>query len=125
MNNFWLKNYEKSVTEVRKGKTMERRFPSQVFQHFNNDKECFVLSHFYQSKLGFCICFFNCQNCKCGQLSHNHIKRDLGDTNISCTTIVIPIVMCTITVIHLKNLRVHIFIHIHIHTFRKSLSGDF
>ena len=32
MNNFWLKKYEKSVTEFRKGKTMERRFP-KVF-HF-------------------------------------------------------------------------------------------
>ena len=25
---------------------MQRRFPSQVFQDFNNDKECFALSHF-------------------------------------------------------------------------------
>ena len=63
MNNFWLRKYEKSVTEV------------SVFQHCNNDKECYALSHFYQSKLSFCICFFNCQNCKCGQLSDSHIKR--------------------------------------------------
>ena len=56
-----------------------------------NDRECFALSHLYQSKLGFCICFFNCQSCKCGQLSHNYIKRDLGNPNISSTTIVIPI----------------------------------
>ena len=45
MNNFWLKKYEKSVTEFRKGKTMERRFP-KVFQHFNNYKECFALCSF-------------------------------------------------------------------------------
>ena len=46
MNNVWLRKYEKSITDVRKGKTIERRFPSLVFQHFNNDKECFALSHF-------------------------------------------------------------------------------
>ena len=28
MNNFWLKKCEKSVTDVRKGKTKERSFPS-------------------------------------------------------------------------------------------------
>ena len=33
---------------------------------------------FYQSKLGFYTCFFNYQSCKCDQLSHNHIKCDLG-----------------------------------------------
>ena len=43
-----------------------------------NDRECFALSHFYQSKLDFCICFFNCQSCKCGHLSYTYIKRDLG-----------------------------------------------
>ena len=52
----------------------------------------------YQSELGIGICFFNCQSCKCGQLSHNHIKRDLGDPNFICATIVIPIVICRITV---------------------------
>ena len=50
-----------------------------------NDRECFALSHFT------CICFFNCQSCKCGQLSHNYIKRDLGNPNFSSTTIVIPV----------------------------------
>ena len=50
-----------------------------------NDRECFALSHFT------CICFFNCQSCKCGQLSHNYIKRDLGNPNFSSTTIVIPL----------------------------------
>ena len=28
LSKIWLKKYEKSVTDVRKGKTMERRFPS-------------------------------------------------------------------------------------------------
>ena len=77
MNKFWLKKYEKSVSNARKGKTMERRFPSKVFQHFNNDKECFAL---FQS--GFCICFFDCQGCKCSQLSHNYIKCDLSDPDL-------------------------------------------
>ena len=46
MNNFWLKKHEKSVTDFRKGIRVERRFPSKVLQHFNNDSECFELSHF-------------------------------------------------------------------------------
>ena len=28
MNKFWFKKYDKSLTNVRKGKTMEKRFPS-------------------------------------------------------------------------------------------------
>ena len=39
--------------------------------------------------VGFCICFFNCQGCKCGQLSHNYINRDLGNPNFSSTATVI------------------------------------
>ena len=60
MNNCWLKKCEKSVTDVRKGKT------KGVF--LVNDRECFALSHFIftNQKLGFYICFFNCQSCKCG-----------------------------------------------------------
>ena len=50
-----------------------------------NDMECFALSY-----LTF-ICFFNCQSCKCGQQSHNYIKRDLGNPNFSSTTIVMPL----------------------------------
>ena len=46
MNNIWLKKYEESVTDIRKEKTMERQFPSEPFEHFNNDKDCFALSHF-------------------------------------------------------------------------------
>ena len=49
-----------------------------------NDRECFALSHFT------CICFFNFQSCKCGQLPDNYIKHDLGNPNLSSTTIVIP-----------------------------------
>ena len=41
-----------------------------------NDKECFALSHFT------CICFFNCQSCKCNQISHNYIKRDLDNSTL-------------------------------------------
>ena len=73
MNNFWLK---KSVTDVRKGKT-------GLF--LVNDRECFALSHFT------CICFFNCQSCKCCQLSHNDTKCDLGNPNVSSITVVIPL----------------------------------
>ena len=50
-----------------------------------NDSECFALSHFT------CISFFNCQRCKCSQLSHDYIKRDLGNPNFSSTTIVMPL----------------------------------
>ena len=50
-----------------------------------NDREYFALSHFT------CIRFFNCQRCKYDQLSHNYIKRDLGNPNFSFTTIVIPL----------------------------------
>ena len=50
-----------------------------------NDMECFALSYLT------CICSFNCQSCKCGQLSHNYIKRDLGNPNFSSTTIVMPL----------------------------------
>ena len=39
MNNIWLKTFEKSVPDVRKGKAKERVF-------LVNDKECFALSHF-------------------------------------------------------------------------------
>ena len=53
-----------------------------------NVLHCLIL--FLPIKLVFCICFFNCQRCKCGQLSQNYIKRDLGDPNFSSTTIVIP-----------------------------------
>ena len=40
-----------------------------------------ILFYFYQSK--HFVCFFNYQSCKCGQLTHNYIKRDLGDSNFS------------------------------------------
>ena len=79
MNNFWLK---KSVTDVRKGKT-------GLF--LVNDRECFALSHFT------CICFFNCQSCKCGQLSHNYIKRDLGNPK----TMVVPLFSSTTLVVYI------------------------
>ena len=44
--------------------------------------------------------------------SHNHKKLDFGDPKFSGTTIVLPIVIRKIPVVHLKNLRVHI-----IHTY--------
>ena len=43
---FLVEKILKRVNDVRKGKTMGRRFPSYVFQHFNYGKECFALSHF-------------------------------------------------------------------------------
>ena len=76
--NFWLKKCEKSVTDVRKRKTKKGLF-------LVSDRVCFALSHFP------CICFFNCQSCTCGQLSHNYIKHDLGNPRFSSTTIVIPL----------------------------------
>ena len=65
-----------------------------------NDRECFALSHFTF------ICFFNCQTCKCGQLSHNYIiKHDLGKQNFSSTTIVMPLFSWTNSVVHIFKLR--------------------
>ena len=43
---FLVEKILKSVNDVRKGKTMETRFPSYVFQHFSNGKECFALTYF-------------------------------------------------------------------------------
>ena len=40
---FLVEKILKSVNDVRKGKTMETRFPSYVF---SNGKECFALTHF-------------------------------------------------------------------------------
>ena len=51
---------------------------------------CIISFYFYQSELGQSHLFFNCQSCKCDQVSHNYIKRDLGNPNFSSTTIVIP-----------------------------------
>ena len=66
-----------------------------------NDRECFAMF----CKLGFCICFFNCQSCKCGQLSHNYIKRDLGNPNFSSTTIVIPLFSWKTSGVHIFKLK--------------------
>ena len=48
-----------------------------------DDRKCFAVSHFTF------ICFFDNQSCKCGKtiLSHNYIKRDLGNPNFSSTAI--------------------------------------
>ena len=71
-----------------------------------NNRECFALSHFIfaNSKLGFCICFFNGQSCRCGQPSHNYKKRDLGNPNFNSTTIVIPHFSWTTSGIHIFKL---------------------
>ena len=60
-----------------------------------NDRECFALSHFTF------ICFFNCQSCKCGQLSHNYIKRDLGNPK----TMVVPLFSSTTLDVYIFKLR--------------------
>ena len=125
-NIFWLKKYEKVYLMSEKEKQWKGDFlvkSSNILITIKNF--CIISFYFYHSKLGFYICFFNCQSFKCGQLWHNHIKRDLSDPNFSCTTLVIPIFMCRITVVHLKNLRVHIFIHIQIHSFENVVIGDF
>ena len=86
-----------------------------------NDMECFALSY-----LTF-ICFFNCQSCKCGQLSHNYIKRDLGNPNFSSTTIVMPLFSWTNSFVHIFKLRLYVYGWIpqeptssHIHTYSYS-----
>ena len=88
MNNFWLKKCEKGVTHVSKGKKRKGIF-------LVNEGECFALSHFTF------ICFFNCQSCKCGQLSHNYIKRDLGNPK----TMVVPLFSSTTLVVCIFKLR--------------------
>ena len=108
MNNIWLKKYEESVTDIRKEKTMERQFPSEPFEHFNNDKECFALSHFIFTNQNqdfvSVSSTVSSSSCEWGQVSHDYIKRDLGEPNFAFTTIVIPIVLCRTAVVHLKNL---------------------
>ena len=86
-----------------------------------NDMECFALSY-----LTF-ICFFNCQSCKCGQQSHNYIKRDLGNPNFSTTTIVMPLFSWTNSFVHIFKLRLYVYDWIpqeptssHIHTYSYS-----
>ena len=65
-----------------------------------NDRECFTLSHFTF------VCFFSCQTCKCGQLSHSYIiKHDLGKQIFSSTTIVMPLFSWTNSVVHIFKLR--------------------
>ena len=56
-----------------------------------NNGECFAVSGFT------CICFFNFQSCKCGQLSHNYIKRDLGNPK----TMVVPLFSSTTLVVYI------------------------
>ena len=51
---------------------------------------CIISFYFYKTKLDYCICFFNCQSFKCGKLSHNYVKRTLGNPNSSSTTTFIP-----------------------------------
>ena len=88
MNNFLLEKCEKIVTDVRKRKKRKGLF-------LVNDRECFALFHFT------CIYFFNFQSCKCGQLSHNHIKRDLGNPK----TMVVPLFSSTTLVVYIFKLR--------------------
>ena len=67
---------------------------------------CIISFYFYLSKRGFCIfCFFNCQSCKYDQLSHNYIKRDLGNPNFSSTTTVIPFFSWTTSGAHIFKLK--------------------
>ena len=61
-----------------------------------NDRECFALSHFT------CICFFNCQSCKFGQLSHNYTKRDFGNPNFSSTAIVYHFSVEQLSCLHIQ-----------------------
>ena len=66
---------------------------------------CIISFYFPQPKLGFRICFFNCKNCKCSQLSHNSIKRDLDNRNVSPTTLGKPLFSWTTSGVHIFNLR--------------------
>ena len=103
MNNFWMKKCEKTVTDVRKSNLEKEKQGKGVFL-FNNREFCISSFNFHQSKLGFCICFFNCQSCKCGQPPHNYIKRDLGNPNFSSTTIAIPRFSWTSSIVHMFKL---------------------
>ena len=67
-----------------------------------NDRQCFALSHFT------CICFFNCQSCKCCQLSHNYIKRDLD--NPSSSSKVVGLRLYTSRTYKFKNSCIFIFL---------------
>ena len=85
---------------------------------------CIVSSYFYQSKLGFRICFYNCQSCKCGKLSHNYIKCDLSNPNIDCRIIAISCLSWTTSSIDILKLKLHHYsftlqesVSSHIHTF--------
>ena len=66
---------------------------------------CIISFYFYLSKQGFCICFFNCPSCKCGQLSHYYIKCDLGNQNFGSATIVMPLFRWRTSGIHIFKLR--------------------
>ena len=73
MNNFWLRESEK--------KEKQRKV---FLVTIGNVLRYLIL---FLPKLD----FYNCQSCKCGQLSHNYIKRDLGNPNFSSITIVLPL----------------------------------
>ena len=127
MNNFWLKKCEKSVTDIRKRKQQKRVF-------LVNDRECFALSHFIFTNQNQVLVSVSL-TVKVVNAANYHITitmRDLGNPNYIHLQLYHFLVEqpqvfiysnkgCRITVVHLKNLRVPIFIHIHSHTSRKSL----
>ena len=88
---------------------------------------CIISFYFYQSKLGFYICFSNCQSCKCGQRPHNYIKHDLSNPNFSSATIVKSLFIWTTSVVHVFKLRLQDYsctlqepVSSHIHTYSYS-----
>ena len=68
-----------------------------------NNRECFALSHFT------CLCFFNCQSWKYGQLSHNYIKRHLGNPSFSSTSIVVPLFSWITSFVYIFKLRLQYY----------------
>ena len=89
VNNCWLKKCEKSVTDVRKGQEWKGDFlvkSSNVLITMGNLLHYLILFLPIKTRLLYIF-----MNWKCGQLSHNYIKCDLGDPNFTFTTIVIPL----------------------------------
>ena len=91
----WINTYEQFLIEKVWKKCalcQKRKNKGKEFSQLTIGNFCFISFYFYQSKLDFCICFFNCQSCKCGQLSHDYIMHHLDNPNFSSTSTVTKVV---------------------------------
>ena len=64
---------------------------SNVLITTGNDLHCLISFLPVKTRFLYLFFFFNCQSCKCSQLLHNYIKRDLGNPNFSCKAILIQL----------------------------------